>query len=51
MLRALNRNVPRVFNPDRKDTHRGMRKLKGMNSPCDSVQNVAEGTGKEKSAG
>jgi len=25
---ALNRNVVRVFNPDRKDTHWGRRKLK-----------------------
>ena len=28
MLRALNRNVERVFNPDRKDHHWGKRKLK-----------------------
>ena len=28
MLRALNRNVERVFNPDRKETHWGKRKLK-----------------------
>ena len=28
MLRALIRNVERVFNPDRKDTHWGKRKLK-----------------------
>jgi hypothetical protein len=28
MLRALNRNVERTFNPDRKDTHWGKRKLK-----------------------
>jgi hypothetical protein len=28
VLRALNRNVERVFNPDRKDTHWGKRKLK-----------------------
>ena len=28
MLRALNRNVERVFNPSRKDTHWGKRKLK-----------------------
>jgi len=28
MLRALNRNVVREFNPDRKDTHWGRRKLK-----------------------
>jgi hypothetical protein len=28
MLRALNRHVQRVFNPDRKDTHWGKRKLK-----------------------
>jgi hypothetical protein len=28
MLRALNRHVERVFNPDRKDTHWGKRKLK-----------------------
>jgi hypothetical protein len=27
MLRALNRNVERVFSPDRKDTHWGRRKL------------------------
>jgi hypothetical protein len=27
MLRALNRNVERVFNSDRKDTHWGKRKL------------------------
>jgi hypothetical protein len=27
MLRALNRNVERVFNPDRKDTHWAKRKL------------------------
>lgn len=28
VMKALNRNVPRVFNPDRKDTHWGKRKLK-----------------------
>ena len=28
VMRALNRNVVRVFNPDRKDTHWGKRKLK-----------------------
>jgi hypothetical protein len=28
VLRAINRNVERVFNPDRKDMHRGKRKLK-----------------------
>ena len=28
MLRALNRNVERVFNSSRKDTHWGKRKLK-----------------------
>jgi hypothetical protein len=28
MLRALNRNVERAFNPDRKDTHWGKRNLK-----------------------
>jgi hypothetical protein len=28
MLRALNRNVEPVLNPDRKDTHWGKRKLK-----------------------
>ncbi len=28
MLRALNRNVVRVFNPDRKDKHWGRRKPK-----------------------
>ena len=28
VLRALNRNVERVFNPDRKDTHWGKRTLK-----------------------
>ena len=28
MLRALNRHVERVFNPARKDTHWGKRKLK-----------------------
>jgi hypothetical protein len=28
MLRALNRHVERVFNPDRKDTHWGKRKLR-----------------------
>ena len=28
MLRALNGNVERVFNPSRKDTHWGKRKLK-----------------------
>jgi hypothetical protein len=28
VLRALNRNVERVFNPDRKGTHWGKRKLK-----------------------
>ena len=27
-LRAINRNVEQVFNPDRKDTHWGKRKLK-----------------------
>jgi hypothetical protein len=31
MLRALNRNVERVFNPSRKDTHWGKRKLKRTN--------------------
>ena len=28
MRRAINRNVERVFNPDRKDHHWGKRKLK-----------------------
>jgi len=28
IIRALNRNVQRTFNPDRKDTHWGKRKLK-----------------------
>jgi hypothetical protein len=28
VMRALNRRVERVFNPDRKDTHWGKRKLK-----------------------
>ena len=28
MMRALNHHVDRVFNPDRKDTHWGKRKLK-----------------------
>jgi hypothetical protein len=28
VLRALNRHVERVFNPDRKDTHWGKRKLR-----------------------
>lgn len=28
VMRALNRNVERVFNPDRKDPHWGKRKLK-----------------------
>jgi hypothetical protein len=28
VMKALNRNVPRVFNPDRKDHHWGKRKLK-----------------------
>jgi len=28
VIRALNRNVERVFNSDRKDTHWGKRKLK-----------------------
>jgi hypothetical protein len=28
VLRALNRNVERLFNPDRKDHHWGKRKLK-----------------------
>jgi hypothetical protein len=28
VMRALNRNVERVFNPDRKDHHWGKRKLK-----------------------
>jgi hypothetical protein len=28
VTKALNRNVERVFNPDRKDTHWGRRKLK-----------------------
>jgi hypothetical protein len=30
VLRALNRNVERTFNPDRKDTHWGKRKLIGV---------------------
>jgi hypothetical protein len=29
-MRALNRNVVREFNPDRKDTHWGKRKLRRM---------------------
>ena len=28
IVRALERHVERVFNPDRKETHRGKRKLK-----------------------
>ena len=28
VMRALNRRVERVFNPDRKETHWGKRKLK-----------------------
>jgi hypothetical protein len=28
VLRAIHRNTPRVFNPDRKETHWGKRKLK-----------------------
>ena len=28
VMKALNRNVPRVFKPDRKDHHWGKRKLK-----------------------
>ena len=28
VMKALNRHVERVFNPERKDTHRGKRKLK-----------------------
>jgi hypothetical protein len=28
VMRALNRNVERVFNPDRKEPHWGKRKLK-----------------------
>jgi len=28
IMRALNRHIERVFNPDRKDTHWGKRKLK-----------------------
>jgi hypothetical protein len=28
VMKALNRNVPRVFNPDRKEAHWGKRKLK-----------------------
>ena len=28
VMRALHRNDPRVFNPDRKETHWGKRKLK-----------------------
>jgi hypothetical protein len=27
LMKALNRNVERTFNPDRKDTHWGKRKL------------------------
>ena len=27
VMKALNRHVERVFNPDRKETHRGKRKL------------------------
>jgi hypothetical protein len=29
VMRALNRNVERAFNPSRKDTHWGRRKLRG----------------------
>jgi hypothetical protein len=28
VMKALNRNIERTFNPDRKDTHWGQRKLK-----------------------
>ena len=30
-MKALNRHVERVFNPERKDTHWGKRKLRGTN--------------------
>jgi len=30
IMRALNRHVERVFNPDRKEHHWGRRKLKGV---------------------
>jgi hypothetical protein len=33
VMKTLNRNVERVFNPDRKDTHWGKRKLKRDQKP------------------
>jgi hypothetical protein len=35
VMRALNRHVERVFNPDRKETHWGKRKLKREQRPLD----------------
>ena len=33
VMRALNRHVERVFNPDRKETHWGSGKSSGISSP------------------
>jgi hypothetical protein len=43
VLRALNRNVERVFNPDRKDPHWGRRTLKReeCSAPCADVSLAA----------
>ena len=43
VLRALNRNVERVFNPSRKDTNWGKRKLKRENE--DSSESTSTKTG------
>jgi hypothetical protein len=40
-MKALNRHVERVFNPDRKETHWGKRKLKRDND-CLGLEGAAE---------
>jgi hypothetical protein len=45
VLRALHRNEERVFNPDRKETHRGKRKLKRDQCPPNAVSKAAQRRG------
>jgi hypothetical protein len=43
-MRALNRHVERVFNPDRKDHHWGKRKLTRDEQPTPRHDSIASGT-------
>jgi len=40
VMKALNRDVERVFNPDRKDTHWGKRRLRETNEKAKCSVNV-----------